>query len=287
MAVTFFFFFLLLASNLFCQFEKGTIDTVYGTSFGKNTQFGQSNTYFPMNIFGLPDSSARKDNPTSSENQVCALGLDGSITVGFRNKILRDMPGCDFTIFENAFEFMDERIFIEPAMVQVSKDGETFISFPFDSLTLQGCAGMTPTFGNEDSFSPDVSGGNSFDLADIGLDSIIAIRIIDVSSILLDQNHPFYSPIVNGFDLDAVVAMHLQSTKGTPFNESDSTNFQSLSVNSLHIQPRDGEIIELYNLDGRLLLQSNSNQIDYSVVGTYLLVVKHNKKIKRNVIQIY
>jgi len=287
MAIVFVVFFFISSMIAFSQYEKGFIDTVISVSFGKNTNFGQSSQFFPQNILGLPDSNSRFDVPSSNESQICALGLNGSITVGFRNKLLRDMPGSDFTIFENAFEFMDERIFIEPAMVQVSKDGETFISFPFDSLTLQGCAGTIPTNGNEATFIPDVSGGNSFDLADIGLDSIVAIRIIDVSSIILDQNHPFYSPIVNGFDLDAVVAMHLQSTNRTPVNESDSTNFQALSVNSLRIHPRDGEIIELYNLDGRLLLQSNNNTIDYSIVGTYLLVVKHNKIIKRNVIQIY
>lgn len=287
MVVILFFIFLISTSTLFCQFEKGTIDTVYSTSFGSNTQFGQSNTYFPMNIFGLPDSLARKDSPSSSENQVSALGLNGSITVGFRNKMLRDMPGSDFTIFENAFEFMGGRIFIEPAVVQVSKDGETFFTFPFDSLTLKGCAGITPTNGDEDVFSPEVSGGNSFDLSDIGLDSIIAIRIIDVSSIILNQDHPLYSPIVNGFDLDAIVSMHLQGTNATPANNNDTTNFQSISVNYLRIQPRDGEIIELYNLDGRIILQSNNNAIDYSIAGTYFLVIKHNQTIKRNVIQIY
>lgn len=287
MAIVFLVFFFLSSVITFSQYEKGSIDTVFSVSFGKNTNFGQSSQFFPQNIYGLPDSNARFDAPSSIETQICALGLDGSITVGFKGKILRDMPGKDFTIFENAFEFMAGRIFIEPAIVQVSKDGVNFISFPFDSLTLVGCAGTFPTIGNENPFDIEQSGGNSFDLADVGMDSVVAIRIIDISSIILNSNHPLYSPIVNGFDLDAVVAMHLQSYTISSVNESQNRKSSSLFKDQFQYISKDGETIILYTLDGRKVLQSNEITISYSSKGTFLLVIQNKTTTQRNVIQIY
>ena len=287
MAVVFIIFFFFCSVFTYSQFEKGTIDTVLSTTFGTNTQFGQSNVFFPYNIYGLPDSSARKDIPSSTEQQICALGMDGSITIGFKGKILRDMPGNDFTVFENSFEFLGDRIFIEPGMVQVSKDGVNFITFPFDSLTLQGCAGLTPTNGEEDPFNPDVSGGNSFDLADVGLDSVIAIRIIDVSSIILNPNHPLFSPIVNGFDLDAIVAMHLETSITTSVTDFNPQIFPTSYKNEFPFSLQDGETIYFYSLDGRLLFQSNTESGSFLTTGTFVLVIQSNSTIHRNVIQIY
>lgn len=280
-------FFLLFSIELFSQFEKGTIDTVYSYTFGSNTQFGQSPEFFPQNIFGLPDSLARMDIPSSSEQQICALGLNGTITIGFKGKMLRDMPGKDFTIFENAFEFMAGRVFIEPAMVQVSKDGINFISFPFDSLTLQGCSGITPTNGNYDIFNPLYSGGNSFDLSDIGIDSVIAIRIIDVSSLILNPEHPLYSPIVNGFDLDAVVGIHLQDNSLLTSVDNQLNHTSISAFTSLKVDAKVGETIILYTIDGRQIFAVENGTFEFSTKGTYLLVVKSHQSIRRNVIQIY
>lgn len=271
----------------FSQSEKGFIDTVFSVSFGKNTNFGQSSQFFPQNIFGLPDSNARFDVPSSSEAQICALGLDGSITVGFKGKILRDMPGKDFTIFENAFEFLGGRIFIEPAIIQVSKDGENFITFPFDSMTLAGCAGTFPTVGNENPFEIEQSGGNSFDLADIEMDSVVAIRIIDVSSIILNSVHPLYSPIVNGFDLDAVVAFHLQSNTKTSVNESINNQNITLYKDQFKYNLKDGETVSLYTLNGRKVFHSNEPTFSFSTKGMYFLVIQDKTIFQRDVIQIY
>lgn len=287
MAIVFVVFFFLSSLIAFSQYEKGSIDTMYSVSFGNNTNFGQSSEFFPKNIFGFPDSNARFDVPSSNETQICALGLDGTITVGFKGKIIRDMPGKDFTIFENAFEFLGGRIFIEPAIVQVSKDGENFITFPFDSMTLAGCAGTIPTAGNENPFDIERSGGNSFDLADIEMDSVVAIRIIDVSSIILNSNHPLYSPIVNGFDLDAVVAFHLQSSTKTSVNESINRKNITLYKDQFHYNPKDGETVSLYTLNGRKVLHTNVATFSFSTKGTYLLIIQDKTIIQRDVIQIY
>jgi len=287
MAIVFVVFFFLSSVIVFSQNEKGSIDTVYSVSFGNNTNFGQSSEFFPKNIFGLPDSNARFDAPSSIESQICALGLNGSITVGFNGKILRDMPGKDFTIFENAFEYMGGKIFIEPAIVQVSKDCENFITFPFDSMTLAGCAGTIPTVGNENPFDIERSGGNSFDLADIEMDSVVAIRIIDVSSIILNSTHPLYSPIVNGFDLDAVVAFHLQSNTKTSVNESINSKNITLYKDQYQYNLKDGETISLYTLNGRKVLHTNEATFSFSTKGIYLLVIHSKTIIQRHVIQIY
>jgi hypothetical protein len=287
MAIIFSIYFFLFTTTLFAQFERGTIDTVFSVSFGTGTTFGQSGMYFPMNIYGLPDTNARIDVPAATQEQVLSLGLNGSITIGFKNYMIRDMQGNDFTIFENAFQYLDHRIFIEPAKVEVSKNGIDFYSFPFDSLTLNGCAGTFPTNGNENPFDPAVSGGNNFDLADIGMDSIIAIRIIDVSSIILQSEHPLYNPIVNGFDLDAVVGIHLQKIENISSVQYQLTNNSLVFSSGFRMLPKEGEIISLFSLNGILLSSSTEKTLEYSQKGTYLLITQRNNEVKRNVIHIY
>lgn len=287
MAIVFSIFFFLFTSILFSQFDKGTIDTVFSVSFGTGTTFGQSAMYFPMNIFGLPDTNARIDAPIATQEQILSLGLNGSITIGFKHYMIRDMPGKDFTIFENAFQYLGDRIFIEPAKVEVSKNGIDFYSFPFDSLTLNGCAGTYPTNGNADPFDVTISGGNSFDLADIGMDSIIAIRIIDVSSFVLQSEHPLYNPIVNGFDLDAVVGLHLQKLDNISSVQYQITNNSLVFSSVFRMLPKEGEIISLYSVNGTLIHSSTEKALEVSQKGTYLLITHRNNEVKRNVIFIY
>lgn len=287
MALIFSLYFFLITTCLFAQFEKSTIDTVFSVSFGTGTSFGQSAMYFPKNIFGLPDTNARFDVPIATQEHILSLGLNGSITIGFKNFMIRDMPGNDFTIFENAFQYLGDRIFIEPAQVEVSKNGIDFYSFPFDSLTLNGCAGTNPTNGNENPFDPTVSGGNSFELADIGMDSIIAIRIIDVSSIVLQSEHPLYNPIVNGFDLDAVVGLHLQKVDDISSVQHQITNNTLVFSSMFRMLPKEGEIISLYSVNGTLIHSSTEKTLEFSQKGTYLLITQRNNEVKRNVIHIY
>ena len=63
---------------------------------------------------------------------VVSLGRGGEIVVGFSEPI-RNGPGPDFAIFENAFS--DD--FLELAWVEVSSDGETFVRFPNYSATAE------------------------------------------------------------------------------------------------------------------------------------------------------
>ncbi len=193
--------------------HQGGIDTVYLFNPGKGQNSGQALDYFPQNIFGLPDTNASELIPSSDPKQICSLGLGGEIIVGFKNYIIFDGNGPDFTIFENAFiNPVTKKIFAEPAKVSVSEDGINFFEFPYNLLTLEGCAGLTPTNGKGDPFDPQKSGGDKFDLATIGLKRAKFIKITDICNNILDNpNHPFYDPIISGFDLDAVVGLNLIS----------------------------------------------------------------------------
>lgn len=187
------------------------IDIVYSFTPGSGQNIGQSDKYYPNNIFGLPDPNSTYLIPCSSETQILSLGMGGEIIVGFKDCYLIDGKGADFTIFENVFYNPVKNIcFAEPAKVSVSKDGITYFEFPFDTLTLAGCAGVHPTIGNVSAYNPEISGGDSFDLSNLGIDSIQYIKITDISYIpLYNKKHPFYDITITGFDLDAVVGIYL------------------------------------------------------------------------------
>ena len=189
------------------------IDTVYYFIPGEGQNSGQEAEYFPQNIFGKPDKNASYELPSNNKYQILSIGLDGEITVGFKNYLIIDKPGPDFTVFENAFiNPVNDKIFAEPAIVSVSSDGINFISFPFDSLTLVGCAGITPTYGNPADYKN--CGGDKFDLADIGMNNITHIRIKDISRMILNNpEHPFYDAVISGFDFDAVVGINFEKKK--------------------------------------------------------------------------
>lgn len=193
------------------QFIAAPIDTVLSFLPGRGQNIGQDSIYFPKNIFNLPRKTISETVPESDPNYLCSIGLGGEIIVGWKNFELIDLEGDDLIVFENAFvNPVTKKIFAEPATISVSQDGITFIDFPFDFQTLQGCAGTKPTNGGANPFDPLSCGGNSFDLSSIGIRRIKYIKIKDLcDSILLFENHPYYDPILSGFDLDCVVGLHL------------------------------------------------------------------------------
>jgi hypothetical protein len=169
---------------------------------------------------------------------VVSLGREGSIVLGFADNVIVDGPGADFTVFENAFMLIEgdgysAPPFAEPGRVKVSQNGTDWVEFPC-TLTgaagpyWPGCAGVYPAFSNlgltpnphpsipsttpiealidQDSFSfqpPPGSGGDLFDLADIGLAWVRYVKIetttFEARSATLGQSGP---------DIDAVVAIH-------------------------------------------------------------------------------
>jgi hypothetical protein len=189
----------------------------------------------PGIVLGPPGSSLANTGSTS----VAALGNGGSVVLAFRDLVIEDGPGPDFLLFENPF-FVGAApasaddfylVFVEPGVVEVSADGETWVALPFDAgalaeatsqtadpdlyLRLQGLAGVTPTLTGdwtrvEDPLVWDPAGtggvsgagGDAFDLADAGLAQARFLRITDAGSM---NGAP---GTAEGFDLDSVVVLH-------------------------------------------------------------------------------
>lgn len=181
----------------------------------------------------------------------------GSIVVSFENNLAYDGPGPDFTVFENVFYINNaagqpdpNTRMMEPAVVSVSQDGVTWFTFPFDfsprydaktgALNLRhpfvynkGFAGVNPVIAdgyNVDPTDVNVSGGDSFDLADLHVPGLTWIRFIRLQSTgnkwLTDADGDLVyhlndsdtkaatraSP-TSGFDLDAVSAIWLDAVR--------------------------------------------------------------------------
>ena len=181
-----------------------------------------------------------------------AAPYGGSITLAFANNRVHDGPGADFTVFENVFYVggdSNSRM-MEPATVSVSQDGVTWFTFPVDfsprydpvtgALNLRhpfvynrGFAGVNPVIANGvnvDATDPAVSGGDSFDLADLQVPGLMWIRYIRIQSTgdqwLVDRDgdlihHPNGKDTFeanrnfnkSGFDLDAVTAIWFDATE--------------------------------------------------------------------------
>ena len=137
---------------------------------------------------------------------VASLGCGGSITLAFDPPGIVDGPGDDFVVYENPFSY-GETTFAEPARVQVSADGQLWRAYPCvltgaEDWPPTGCAGITPSEADGDGFS----GGDAFDLADLGLDRARYVRLVDVS-VAYYGNDSWCTGAPGGFDLDAVEAL--------------------------------------------------------------------------------
>jgi len=146
-----------------------------------------------------------------------SLGDGGSVVVRFDPPAICDGPGPDFVVFENAFHAGSASgpIFVEVGIVAVSDDGTQFAEFPYDPVTFVGLAGQTPVFSNPsngiDPTDPAVAGGDAFDLATVGLASARFVRITDPGAAIPDPGNRVVPGPTGGFDLDAIVAIHVCS----------------------------------------------------------------------------
>jgi len=170
---------------------------------------------------------------------VFSLGFGGEIVLRFDDNAIADGPGADFTVFENAFMAFNgatltiERPFADPAIVSVSQDGTTWHTFPCQLATnppaesfYPGCAGVYPVLSTGGNPHPSIptqgtmadlvgaplipppvpggAGGDSFDLATVGLGWARYVRIQDANFVTGDP----YGPNNAGADVDAVAAIH-------------------------------------------------------------------------------
>jgi hypothetical protein len=165
------------------------------------------------NVLGGPQGGGFN----SGALHILTLGVGGSVTLAF-DVTITDGPGADLTVFENGFVF-GGGTFSEVAFVEVSTDGVAFARFPtryaglagpqapfgaqpfgtFSGLT-GGLPGLANVFTNAiDPFDPVVSGGESFDLAELVLHPLVLAGTVDLAQIhfvrLVD--------VVAGVDVDS------------------------------------------------------------------------------------
>ena len=86
-----------------------------------------------------PNALGSRDGSTVSlgdltQDQLDAGMSSGTITLRF-DDALRDGPGWDLAVFENAFAVSEDHLFAELGFVEVSTDGVTFARFPSVSLS--------------------------------------------------------------------------------------------------------------------------------------------------------
>ena len=255
-----------------------------------------SNPNSPLASFGDETNAIGPATPNNSMDAV-SLGDGGSALVTFERPI-RNGEGPDFAVFENDINGG----FLELAFVEVSSDGVHFVRFPATSLTQTetqvGTFGlMDPTFINNLAGKFQIGYGTPFDLeeladsANINIDSIVYVRIIDVVGNIDPQyaSYDAFGHIVNdpwptdfascGFDLTGVGVIH-QKPVGIESHEMPQVfAYPNPCTGTLYIINESSECIELYNMNGKLLevLENGDTQVTLNMqsypAGLYLLKV--------------
>jgi hypothetical protein len=198
---------------------------------------GSGEQALPAIVLGPPHGAGAFLGAAAAET--LSLGLGGEITLEFTDNLIVDRPGPDFTVFENPFLVRGLTTlapYAEPGTVAVSDDGVTWTTFPChldEPPYYPGCAGVYPVFANAgdpnapsplvpttvpiqdlvdipiDAFTPPPgSGGDSFDLADVGLAQVRFVRIQAG-----DRDRRLGG--LSGFDLDAIAAVHSVELRDT------------------------------------------------------------------------
>ncbi len=221
--------------------------------------------------FGVPENALGSASGNSVD--VVSLGDGGMATLTF-NKPIKNGPGPDFCIFENAFS----DTYLELAFVEVSSDGIRFVRFPAISLTqtdqqIDGFGSLDATKIHNLAGKYRQGYGTPFDLedlidsTDIDLNNITHVRIIDVVGSINPTygktdsqgtliNDLFPTPFFSGgFDLDAVGVIHEQHEVG--LNTQDElviAVYPNPSNGSFYlkgIRPDDILFIEISNISGQ------------------------------------
>ena len=202
------------------------------TSFTPGTGAGFGQSELPGIVTGEPQGLGLFQGGLD----VLSLGAGGTVVLEFVDNVILDQPGVDFTVFENPFltlvSGVVNAVFAEPGRVSVSQNGIDWFAFdacetaPLVPPFFPGCAGVFPTLSDpfdpatphpsiptetpisdligltlQELVIPEGSGGDSFDLADVGLGWARYVRIEDVGP-------AFGQAGTVGFDLDAVTAVN-------------------------------------------------------------------------------
>jgi hypothetical protein len=244
-----------------CEVDRGYMN-IADTSLGLST-------------FGVTADALGASNPS-----ILSLGDSGSATLTFNGSIFNG-PGPDFAIFENSFSDS----FLELAFVEVSSDGLNFFRFPATSTTpdtsqIDGFGFTDATHLNNLAGKYRAQFGTPFDLQEmtgiIGLDinDVRFVKLIDcVGSInplyaSYDQfgypiNDPFPTPFPSsGFDLDAIGVMNFSPATDILTIENAIKLYPNPTSHFLQIDANGFERVELFDIQGRLILQSMSSLVD-------------------------
>jgi YVTN family beta-propeller protein len=235
------------------------VEFVQGTNW---SGFGRD--FFPENILGPPDpdKAINELNATSSPKELLSLGHGGEITLEFTDNVIIDAEGPDFIVFENVFVSpWTQQPWIEAGMVSVSQDGKEFVTFPYDTTTLQGLAGVSPVTSTQYPTDPDKSGADAFDIGQLELDWVRYVRITDMGDIW--QEGPF-----NGdFDLDAVVAVHSAKSVPSSIEKIQWGTPRSFTLHQNYPNP--------FNPETRLTFElTHSNRVDFNIISTSGRIVR-------------
>jgi len=220
----------LLAAVLLCTAVVSSFaQSPFATSVASFQQGAGGGVFVTGNILGGPTGAGLGNGSIN----VLTIGEGGSVSLGF-DVTLRDGPGADLTVFENGFLFGAGNVFAEIAFVEASSDGVNFARFPSTYGppaaggapigTFGGLAGGTPVVANvntapDSPFDPVTSGGDSFDLADLAGDPLVAgglldlqavhfVRLVDVVTGDTDSHGTAIGGASGGPDFDAVAALH-------------------------------------------------------------------------------
>jgi hypothetical protein len=177
-------------------------------SFEPGTGAGYNNDKLPGIVLGPPQGKGTDQGSLD----VVSLGAGGEIVLAFGDLGIVDGPGPDLIVFENPFWPGGDasQVFYELGEVSVSEDGDTWHTFACDAEgdgkgNFPGCAGWTPTLAYDAAtlvpLDPAKSGGDAFDLADVGVKHARFVKIRDLETLPPGIK-------TTGFDLDAVAAIH-------------------------------------------------------------------------------
>lgn len=188
------------------RFASKVVSVTYGDCAGYGL------TAMPNVVFGPPVGGGS----LAGSLDVVSLGFKGEIVLGFDSNAIVDGPGVDFIVFENPFWAGGDmnKPTAELGEVSASDDGVTWKTFPCmlgAGPQYGACAGWRPVYsapGNGISpVDPKSAGGDTYDLADVGLASARFVRIRDMGSVDCPSNPASKSTTV-GFDLDAVAIVN-------------------------------------------------------------------------------
>jgi hypothetical protein len=189
-------------------FESGAFYAEGVESFTPGGGAGFNQDKLPDIVLGPP----KGEGTTTGSLDVVSLGAGGEIVLSFGDHGIVDGPGPDLVVFENPFWPGGDasKVWAELGEVSLSEDGKTWLTFPCDKKGdgkghFPGCAGVTPTLVYDATkvvpLDPAQSGGDAFDLADIGLEQARFVKIHDLETLPPGG-------MTTGFDLDAVCVIH-------------------------------------------------------------------------------